>query len=88
MGELVLASTADGSNPRPWSAVRPIKTRPLGRESMDCLCPQYTPVADHTNLELSGPIPRTGVVCGFRPRDCPSRPGPVRPGCPRLGPSS
>ncbi|KAF3499124.1 hypothetical protein F2Q69_00041492 [Brassica cretica] len=69
MSELVLASIADDSNPRPWSADCPIKTRPLGRESADCLRPHYTPAADHTNLELSGPIPRTGFVRGFCPRD-------------------
>ncbi|KAG2269868.1 hypothetical protein Bca52824_064423 [Brassica carinata] len=91
MSEMVLASTADGSNPRLWSAVCPVKTRPLGRESAawfgplpssallvssrpsNCLHPRMTSAAYPRWLELSGPIPRIGVVRGFRPRNGPSQ---------------
>ncbi|KAF3559188.1 hypothetical protein F2Q69_00015201 [Brassica cretica] len=55
MGEMFLASTADGSNPRPWSAARSFRTRRLGSKSVDIFKPCCTAAASpphHSTLCL------------------------------------
>ncbi|KAF3553760.1 hypothetical protein F2Q69_00016829 [Brassica cretica] len=54
MDWLILSSTVDGSNPRPWSAVRCFRTRRLGSKSAARLDPRpsLAPFVTHTRGQI------------------------------------